>query len=304
MPRRRIALALALSPGCVPDDWRDPGRPDATNAADATSPDVRVDVSPAPDVPASPDVPAAGDVVDAPASPDAVAPTCPAGQFACDGVCVEMPATLYRGDGDARDAVGARHATANAVTYGGGRYGRAFVINGSPGYVQIPSAVGDLGAGEFTIALWFNSTLAGHFLSRRAACWGAPPSVGEDLGVALDGSVAAEVLVPSDYFLLRSGTGFNDGAWHHVTLARRGDVVELSVDGRVAASHAFSRAFDDPTASPSYIGTSRCAPGAPGANGTTDNRSWYYGRVDEVAYYRRALSPAELVAQAAGRCHP
>jgi len=156
-----------------------------------------------------------------------------------------------------------------------------------------------------TIALWFKTSHVGQLLSRRAACWNGPPTTGEDMGLTEEGVIASEMFTTrTGYFVVRSPAGFNDGAWHHVALVRRGDELDLVVDGTTRATHAMSGGFVDPARSPSYLGVSRCSRSGPGSNGTNDGRPWYDGELDELAYYDRALSTDELVAQAQGLCAP
>ncbi len=167
--------------------------------------------------------------------------------------------------------------------------------------------MGDFGGDDFTIALWFKTRDAGVVLARRAACWGLEGFSGLDLGVSAEGRVAVEVWnYPSRFNLLRSSSkgGFNDDRWHHVALVRRGAALEFVVDGVVVDMGVVAGNFDDRTHSPTYLGVSRCVVGSPGNNGNVDPRAWYVGALDEVAYYRRALSPAELLAAAEGRCAP
>jgi hypothetical protein len=283
----RVALALGVSSltaaGCVPDDWTYRSRGDAavTDSTDASEVDA-----PAPDV----------DAAEGPSTAICEGP--------CDVPCARGVVSLYRGEGDARDSAGDRHGVAErSVTYVPGRYGRAFNIHDSPGYVSIPSAVGDLD-GEFTIALWFKTDRLGRFLSRRAACWGADGYRGLDWGVALDGTVNVEVFPGVGFFTLRSTSNAFDEAWHHVAVVRRGAAIALYLDGRGRGSRAFESDFIDPFHTPVYLGVSRCVLGAPGSNGTYDDRQWFRGAIDEVAFYRRALTDEELGDIAAGRCAP
>jgi sialidase-1 len=274
--------------GCVRDDWTFPTPRDAstdTAVLDASTDSASTDS-------ASTDSAS----VDAPGS-DSAADVAPS--------CGEGPINLYRAEGSTIDSVGGQHAIASGgVTYVEGRFGRGFFISGPRQYVTIPPSVGNFD-GDFTIALWFKTTSSGEMLTRRAACWNGPSFTGEDLGVSPEGIIASEMFpVGSGYFTVRSEEGFNDGAWHHVALVRRGDTLDLVVDGTRRATHAMIGDFFDPSRTPSYLGVGRCTVGAPGSNGTADGRPWYQGALDEVAYYGRALSSDELVSQARGLCDP
>ena len=283
--RRRVAPSLGLCSvlfaACVPDSWTYPAPVDATvsdsDARDATRDETAVDTAP---------------------------------EAVCDGVC-DTPCArgltaLYRAEGDARDSVGARHGRAfSGVTYVPGIRGQAFYIDGSPGYVSIPGAVGDL-VDDFTIALWFRSTHTGRFLTRRAACWGVPAMRGFDLGLLRDGAVNIEVFPNGNASLITLNSPLNafDDRWHHAALVRRDTAMRFYVDGRGYDAHDFDTDFVDPYLTPVYIGVSRCVGGSPGNNGNVDDRQWFRGAVDELAFYDRALTDEELADIAAGRCAP
>jgi len=274
--------------GCVRDEWTFPVPRDAAADIDALD-------APSPDLVLADDATDSGATDSGATDSDATEPP----------ACGEGPLTLYRGEGTTLDSAGGQHATATgAVAYVEGRFGQGFSINGPRNYVTIPPSVGNFD-GDFTIALWFKTRYWGVMLGRRAGCWNVPPYTGEDFDLTAEGYVAVEVFTSGPgYFSVHSPPGFNDGAWHHAAMVRRGDVFDLVVDGSSRATHAISGHFVDPTRSPSYLGVGRCTPGAPGSNGTHDNRTWYTGALDEVAFYDRALSPDELAAQARGLCAP
>ena len=304
--------------GCVRDEWTFPVPRDA--ATDSVATDSAAIDSAAIDAPA-PDVGLADDATDSAATDSVATDSAATDSAATDSAatdsaatdsaatdataCGEGPVTLYRGEGTTLDSAGDQHATATGeVAYVEGRFGQGFSINGPRNYVTIPPTVGNFD-GDFTIALWFKTRYWGVMLGRRAGCWNVPPYTGEDFDLTAEGYVAVEVFTSGPgYFSLHSPPGFNDGAWHHAAMVRRGDVFHLVVDGSTTATHAISGDFVDPSRSPSYLGVGRCTPGAPGSNGTQDGRAWYTGALDEVAFYDRALSPDELVAQARGLCAP
>ena len=283
----RVALALgvsSLASGCIPDSWTYPSRVDATitDTLDATERDAfTLDV----------------DAAEKPSTAICEGP--------CDVPCARGLTALYRGEGNARDSAGHQHALANRVTYVPGRYGRAFSIDGSPAYVSIPSAVGEL-EGEFTIALWIKTDRAARFFARRASCWLNPGFRGFDMGVHTDGRFDLEVFSYGalTHFTMQSSVSAYDDQWHHAALVRRGATMSFYIDGQSAGAHRFDADFIDPYSTPVYLGVSRCVQGAPGADGTYDDRQWLRGAVDEVAFYSRALTDAELGDIAAGRCAP
>ena len=297
---RRVLPSLMVALGCVQDDWNYSTTVDAGGEvvlADATGVrEVGVDASPV-------DAP---DPADAPCPPGACGGGCGAGRMRCGGACVAGPANLYRGDGTADDIAGRDDGTShNGVGYARGRLGDAFVIDGAHQYVSIPPEVGNFGDGDFTIALWFSSTRGGVMLSKRESCWGGLlTATGEDINLTNVGRIVVEVRTSVGLITLSSPPGLNDGLWHHAALVRRADLISLDVDGADGASMRIVGSLDDPTRTPTYLGVGRCVAGAPGANATFDSRTWFVGRIDEVAFYPRALSRDELTASARGLCGP
>lgn len=299
----RLALPpLLVALGCVRDDWTYASAVDAgdkgvvTDAAVIDATGVGVDGSPV-----EVSVPA-----DAPCSPGTCSDGCGAGRVRCGGACVAGPANLYRGDGTADDVAGRFDATShNGVGYARGRLGDAFVIDGAHQYVSIPPEVGNFGEGDFTITLWFSSTRGGVMLSKRESCWGGlPTATGEDINLTDVGRIVVEVRTDMSLTTLSSPPGLNDGLWHRAALVRRADTISLDVDGADGAAMRIVGSLDDPTQTPTYLGVGRCVAGAPGANANSDSRTWFVGRIDEVAFYPRALSRDELTASARGLCGP
>jgi len=297
---RRALLLVITSLGCARDDWTYPTT-DATTGAESavdTAPaESAVDEAPADAAPAD------AAPADAGCSGASCGDACNAGFVRCAGACVAGPANLYRGDGDADDSAGLQHASPHdRVGFARGRFGDAFVIDGPSQYVTIPPEVGNFGAGDFTIAFWFSSTIGGVMLSKRAACWNAPPAVGEDFNLTAAGRVVVEVRTLDSFYTFFSQPGLNDGLWHFVALHRHEGLLTLDLDGAEAETMPVVGTFDDPSRTPTYLGVGRCVLGAPGGNGTFDTRTWFSGRIDEVAFYPRALTRAELAASARGSC--
>lgn len=227
---------------------------------------------------------------------------CPAGQTLCNGACAAGPTNRYLADGNANDSAGTQNATYANAGYAAGRYDQAFSFSGGQ-YVALPSSVGNFGAGDFTIAFWFNTTTGGgNLLSKRVACWGGPAFTGEDVRMSGAGALFVELWTTTGYFALSSPAGLNNGQWHHVALVRQGGTVSLNIDGAAVSSSAISGAMTDPSNTPTYLGVGRCVWGAPGWNGTQDGTSWFNGRIDQVGFFSRALSASDLTATAQGVC--
>lgn len=231
---------------------------------------------------------------------------CCRGTSSCGGGCADGPAHLYRGEGDALDCVGSENATQSNAGFGSGREGQSFTFGGGDArpqqYVTLPPALLDFGAEDFTVSLWFRSTLHGNLISKRASCWGGRAFTGLDLRLTSEGVLLFEVWTLSDSYLHRAGVGLNDGAWHHVAIVRRGETMDLLVDGASIATGPMVGELRDPSRTPVYLGVGRCVAGAPGSNGNADGSTWLDGSLDEVAVLHRAMSAAEVRAVATGRC--
>ena len=89
-----------------------------------------------------------------------------------------------------------------------------------------------------------------------------------------------------------SGTGaVGAGAWHHVAVTFDGATVRHWVDGAEVFTRALSGALIDQASGLGIGCRGVAADGSVAAAG-----SWFVGVIDEVALYRRVLSPAEIAA--------
>ncbi len=149
---------------------------------------------------------------------------------------------------------------------------------------------------DFTIAFWMKSDRlgAGHDLDPR---WflgtglvdGEVPGITDDFGISMvgNGIIAAGAGRPETF--LSSGTGYNDGSWHHVALTRvrASGQLRLVIDGREVSSAIGG--------SQSLTANRRLSVGvmATGHNPFT-------GQLDELRVYERALDDDELLTLATG----
>ncbi len=278
-----LAFALAVI-GCVRDDWTTVSRRDAGSDTVTSA------------------------TLDVPPDETGSGCRCCRGASSCGGACVDALAHLYRGEGDAFDSVGSEHATRSNAGFASGHDGQAFTFGGGFArplqYVTLPPGVLDFDDGDFTVSLWFKSTLHGDLISKRAACWGGLPFTGLDLRLDSAGEVLIDAWTQTHRFEHRTMAGLNDGVWHHVAIVRSGAALSLHVDGVSALTGPLPGLMRDPTNTPVYLGVGRCVAGAPGANINSDGTTWLDGSIDEVAVLHRAMSSAELLDVAQGRCSP
>ena len=205
------------------------------------------------------------------------APTC-----TVPGIVAWWPA-----EGNANDATGNGHfgALQNGATFGAGKVGMAFSLDGVNDNVSVP----DSPAFHFTNAMsvqgWIKTT--GGF-DRYIA------TKHEDaLYFAVGGgNVAPHKLsfwlnaVSSSWFA--GSTSVDDGQWHHVAATYDGATMKVYVDGHLDGSV--------PHTGNGQTGTSAILIGAR-SDGT--NASNFPGMIDELSVYNRALSSAEIQALAA-----
>jgi len=226
----------------------------------------------------------------------------------CGEGCVEGPTAVYDGEGSANDGAGALNAVQAPVDYAGGHAGRAFSFGGNRGqnYVELPSEVGDFGPGNFTISLWFNSGYVDGnqaMIARRLTCTGARDFAGYDVRLGNTGRLNVELWTTVNHYVLGSDAGLerNDSGWHHLAIVRQGSQVRLVVDGVVEGTSAIAGSMSDPYHTPTYLGVGSCVANAPRPTGG-DGTHWFDGLLDEVAFFRRALTAAEITATVEGRC--
>lgn len=166
----------------------------------------------------------------------------------------------------------------------GGKSGKAAVLNGKDGYVNLPGAVAD--AQDFTFAGWvkwnggadwqrvldFGSGLDRHMFLTPSQGKGAQFTIHRD---GKDQSIVSAAPLPT-------------GKWVHVAVTIAGSTGTLYVDGQAAGTNA-EMTYDprDVRASEAWLGKSRFASDA-----------FFGGSLDEVKLYDRALSAAEIAALA------
>ncbi|MCU1501206.1 MAG: Laminin sub domain 2, partial [Ilumatobacteraceae bacterium] len=144
---------------------------------------------------------------------------------------------------------------------------------------------------DFSIELWFKSTTGG--IGTGAQWWqgaglvdaqvSGPPLRGFGVSLRADGKVVAGV-GKTDVSII-SGSGYNDGGWHHVVFTREmaSGALVLYVDGvAVGAATGSTAALTDPPA----INFGRLQIGT----------NSFTGSLDDVAVYTTVLTPATVIA--------
>ncbi|MCX5069031.1 exo-alpha-sialidase [Micromonospora lupini] len=177
-----------------------------------------------------------------------------------------------------------------------GRFGQGLSLDGTGDYLDVPFArTVDPGAGDFTYSTWF-SYHAGSTSPDQVLFWGygvgadkpqlwlrAQPSQ-DRLFAWVQGVSGRTTVAVTDAV----GTGFGDGAWHHLSLVRSGGQVTLTVDG---------------TRSGSATGVAGSVTGSPqdgveglrlGARPDATAADPFTGALDDFRFYRQALTGDQL----------
>jgi hypothetical protein len=218
------------------------------------------------------------------------------------GNCAVAPegvVSWWRAENNALDEIHTNSGTLlGGMGYTAGRVGQAFGFDGVDDGVLIPDAeLLNVGPGQdFTVEAWIqaepHATEYGvmSILSKRVA-----PTLVNAHGFELAlhyGKLGAQLADEDDQFqnFISAGPDLIDGAYHHVAMtvnrvATNGG--QLFVDGQVVLVF-------DPTAQSGNLGTS--APLRIGKHASDWFNGSFKGRVDEVAFYRRALEVGEIAA--------
>ena len=152
----------------------------------------------------------------------------------------------------------------------------------SSGYMDLPAAANlEVRSGDFTLSAFVKSsaTTNANWFTKAAA----GPSQQYGLGTSgstkalfsFDGGSGGSVTSTSNIF---------DGNWHHVAGIKRGNAIEIWVDGRLEASGAVSGSADSGTFSIGRDGPNCC--------------DTFNGQIDEARIYNYALTSSEVIADA------
>jgi alpha-tubulin suppressor-like RCC1 family protein len=190
----------------------------------------------------------------------------------------------WPGDGNANDIVGGNNgALQNGATFSSGEVGQAFSFDGANSGILIGvGALPDIPpSGQFTVDLWFNpaNTNGIHTLFQRERSY---------LYIE-DGFIKS--------FVGGNVTGTNiqapAGQWTHAALTYNNSALKIYVNGTLAASSI--QTLEDPAGYATSIGYN-----------ARFNIEYFAGLIDEVQFFRRALTQAEIqngyAAGSAGTC--
>ena len=139
--------------------------------------------------------------------------------------------------------------------------------------------------GVFSVEAWFRttSTAGGKIVGFGNTNSGTSSVYDRHVYLDTSGRVVFGVTETNQRRTVSSGTGLNDGAYHHVVASLSNAGMALYVDGVRVATRAST------TVAPNYYGYWRV-----GGDATWSGAQWFDGRIDEVAVYPTALTQTQV----------
>ncbi len=195
--------------------------------------------------------------------------------------CLAPTWDLWKGESNTLDSVGVNNGVATgALTYTTGATdcsGHAFKLSGVTNYIDFGTNAGNFGTTNFVIDFWMkttNTTQLEGVLGKRSTCnlcnsW--------DIRLEASGTIAFAICQDTSgtyHTTFVSETPLNDGAWHEVTLIRRGAVIALYVDGTLDSQVNTTGIVNIDNTAHLYAGKSACT----GVDGT----EYFTGDLDEI----------------------
>jgi hypothetical protein len=206
------------------------------------------------------------------------------------GQCVEPPDDLvswWAAENDAADETGTNPANASAAGFAVGHVGSAFDFDGEDDSVAVVAPAG-LATQQFTLEGWIETpSLPGPFIGFVAQHSGSTGNFGYELAVSSSTGQVRLTLngAQGGADLQNVGPDLRDGFFHHVAATYDGVRMHTWVDGVRVGSLRESEAVTYEVGAPFVIGR-RPVPLIPEGD--------WNGRIDELAFYSRALCPAEI----------
>jgi len=213
--------------------------------------------------------------------------------------CVPKPQGLvswWRAEGDAIDSADSNNGSiSGGLLFSTGKVSTAFLLDGSTAGVSLSNPTNLAGLINFTLETWLQRR------SATIASFDGPDGHGHIWGF---GRYGYSIFLDAEGYIGLSQTGYEyvantnriaDTNWHHVAVTKNGSNVFIYVDGLGYQTPAFDPSFDN--SGPAMIGAI-----------PFDSGYHFYGLLDEMSIYNRALSSNEVasiyLAGNAGKCPP
>ncbi|MBA4372565.1 MAG: hypothetical protein C0402_06845 [Thermodesulfovibrio sp.] len=214
--------------------------------------------------------------------------------FICsvDIACAASPGLVawWPGDGNAHDIVGGHNGTFAAGTYAPGMAGQAFNFDGTSDYVVIQNGLVPNNARNFTVEAWAYPGVLDN-QSRMMVYGGSTAGEYEFLINDTNNYGFGVKLTNGSWYKVSSPAA--SGKWSHIIGIRRGQTIELWVDGVLKASDS---SLEDLDLQATGNGSNNSRIGA--YNEFNDqHKSYWSGFIDEVKIYTAALSNQEITTE-------
>jgi hypothetical protein len=213
----------------------------------------------------------------------------------------------WRAENTADNAVGGFTGTAiGGVAYGPGKHGSAFQFDGTTAAIKVDDMEMLWPTGSFSVEAWMKAapTFTGTGIALiKFACSDVCIAPNDKAYYALymvSGAPAFDIRTNTDTDILKlsdTSTVVNDNVWHHLVGVRDNSAMRLLlyVDGVQIKSMPLTQsqigAMSDLDANLDYV----IMGASPNASSMVINM-FFPGALDDVAYYDRALTPADVTA--------
>jgi hypothetical protein len=196
----------------------------------------------------------------------------------------------WRGEGNANDSVGPNNGTIQGgVTFVPGKVGQAFEFDGTSGDILIPTSTTLNLVQGYTIAFWI---MIPALPSQEIIIMSKFVADGENKTVTLEinGTIGFFVADTSNVAntgssaLLYSATALSLNTWHQVVATYDGANDDIYIDGNIDASTPSTGNVFNSTGALSFAHNATVAP------------SFFAGSLNDIRWYSRALSGAEVAA--------
>lgn len=206
---------------------------------------------------------------------------------------------FWKGEGNGNDEDGTYPLTAfNGATFAPGISGQALSCDGVNDYFAINLGYNAAGAlPQLTVSAWVNTNFSGGAWTNNWAILDFDRSEYFNFYIRADNGRVGFSTEPSVGGLhdMQGATAVNDGTWHHVAAVYDGTDKIIYVDGVEEA-----RVVNPHGGNPLGNGTSRfgiiCDGSEAAAFNGGRNNIYYQGLIDEMQYYDRAVTAAEMTA--------
>ena len=289
-------------------------------AAAPAAPDIVAMIGPVSQNAGLPELPNLPATVPAPPRQDGFFPPLPLGPGTPtpSPTCVPPPAGMvswWPGDGNAQDIQGGNNGSLQGgATFEPGKVDQGFSFNGTTAYVSVPDNPNLYPSGSFTVDAWIKTsqTTGIQQIINHYECANFCPSGGANSDYEMtvtDGNLSGFIRDTTGANQTLTGTtAIADGTFHHVAMQRdiAGGEMRLYLDGTLEASAPLipiaALQNDDGEADPVTIGAI-IQNNSPGCGCPIQ---FFSGVIDEVEYFSRALTAAEIAAIVdagnAGKC--